>query len=445
MQFRPYQLTGAKWLLEHPLRLLGDSPGLGKTAQCIKAFDTLTEEKAKAAVLIVCPAIARLTWKAEFEKFSVCPPRIDVILSGRDAEDHTPGNSIAASFEMAAKYGAQWLEKTKFDALIIDEVHFLKSVDAKRAKAILGSGGLAHKIGRVWALSGTPADNHAGELWILLYSFGVTALTYEKFVDRFCYSYQTGPYAKLRISGTKPERIPELRQMLSKVMLRRKKEDVLTELPPIQYGDISVEPGEVPVDILLKTKLEEQSEEVRYALTLPNPVAALEALAGSVSTLRRYNGLQKISGTVDLINTEFELELYKKIVIFAVHVDVIDQLAEKLSHLGVAVLYGSTPAHKRQEVIYDFQTDVLSRIFIGNIRACGTNITLTAADQVLMVEREWVPSQNSQAIQRLHRIGQTRNVTCRTISLPDSLDQRVNQVLSKKEESLSQIFDVSSF
>lgn len=436
----PFQREGVEWLTQSPFRLLADEMGLGKSAQTIVAADQV----AALRVLVIGPAISRLTWWREFERWSILGRQFSIPLSLSD--ELAPRQSAIVSFEYAVEHFER-IRSLSFDVLIIDEVHFLKSIEAKRAKKILGSQGIVHSVKRVWVLSGTPAPNHADELWILLCIFGVTKLSYDAFVNRYCEVTHNG--YDHQVVGTKKEMIPEIREMLGKIMLRRRKADVLKELPPVLFSTTTVEPGRVDVDQELERMAKKQRLQVEEALSFAksdsDKIKILEALAPSVSTLRRYTGLQKVEPVAELIAGELAAKLYDKIVIFAFHKDVIELLAQKLRKKGChpVVVTGDTPPLERQKRVDAFQAkNGIANIFLGNILAAGTNLTLTVAHHVTLLEWDWVPGNNRQAIDRTHRIGQKLTVNARFISLPDSLDQKMTQVVAKKTRELEEIFRV---
>lgn len=427
----PYQTEGAIFLSEKRCAILADEMGLGKTVQAIRAADLV---KAKN-ILVVCPAIARINWQREFEKFSLTHPSLTV-----------------TSFESAHKINPSML----FDLLIIDEAHYLKSHTAKRTAAIYGKEGLVRRAARVWALTGTPAPNAlATEVWTHLFTFGVTKLSYTDFLKHFC-NYFEGSYG-VQITGNKPERLAEFQSLMSKIILRRKKEDVMKELPPIRYAHILVERGEVDIEIMdsfaqyigrqneLKERLEIEKQMVDHILKSETPaesLRALEALANSVSTLRRYTGLQKMDPVANIILDELENNAYQKIVIFAVHRDVIEGLRQRLEKYGALTLYGGHTDETKQRNIDAFQKNPKKRVMIANIRAAGTSVTLTAASQIAFIEQDWVPGNNAQATMRVHRIGQNESVLVRVFGLAESVDERVSNSLKRKMNELTKIFEL---
>lgn len=437
-----FQNEGADWLVSRRLALLADEMGLGKSVQAILAADSVGAER----VLVICPAVARKNWLKEFERWSKYPRVYE--LPTKMIERPLLGASVICSFDYATRLSPEL--KGPWDLVIIDEVHFLKSTEAKRSKAIFGRDGVVRGAKRVWVLSGTPAPNHAGELWILLYSFGVTPLGYDAFVGRYCDTLHNG-YG-LQVLGTKRVMIPELQTLLARVMLRRSKSQVLKDMPPIFYSDFTVEPGVVELEDEpsfaqyisptgandLRLKLSEESAVLKSALELSKEkMAMLEGLAGSISTLRRYTGLQKVEPVAELVKGELEAGLYQKIVLFAVHKSVIRQLAQKLEAFGAVVVNGET--RDAQAAVDAFQTGP-PRVFLGNIQAAGTNITLTAAHDVLFVEQDFVPGNNAQAAMRCHRIGQTKPVSVRFVSLANPMEERLTQIINRKTRELSEIF-----
>jgi SNF2 family DNA or RNA helicase len=167
----------------------------------------------------------------------------------------------------------------------------------------------------------------------------------------------------------------------------------------------------------------------------------LEGISDSVSTLRRINGLKKVRNIARLVDQELKDNAYEKIIIFGIHREVIGELHSELHHHGVVTVYGMTKPRDRQEAIDAFQFNPGIRVFIGNITAAGTAITLTAANQVLFAEMDWVPGNNAQAMARAHRRGQEKTVFVRFAALDDSLDTKITKVLKRKTEELTQLID----
>lgn len=452
----PYQETGAAFLSVNPQALLADEMGLGKSAQAIRACDLVGAFQ----ILIVCPAAVRINWDREFGRFSPMDRPSNIMLTGKDK----PARGVnIVSFDLLAT--AEKLKKAlmavKWDALIIDEAHYLKERSAKRTKAIYGHAkhpGIMHSATRTWRLTGTPAPNNASELFTHLKSAGIVKQPYWDFVYEFCAGFDSDYGYK--ITGHK--NTEKLKGLLGQFMLRRKKEEVMTQLPPIVFANVTVERSEVELDpwfyenwkpIGIPAFLENMKnidQSLKTALNLQrnghhhnaeDAITLLEAYSKSTSTLRRYIGLAKLPRVIEIIKEDLASGAIDKIVIFAIHQQVIEQTRVALRDFGAVTLYGNTPTAKRQLHIDRFQNDAKCRVFIGNIQAAGTGITLTKAHEVAFIEADWVPANNAQAAMRCHRIGQTKPVRVRFFTCAGSVDEDVMRVIVHKTREIAKIID----
>ncbi len=451
----PYQETGIEWLVKRRFALLADEMGLGKSAQAICASDYIGAR----SILVFCPASARINWIREFKKFSNTMRHFKLITTKRD--EILPGQSVVMSFDLAHAYSPKLNKDFQWDLVIIDEAHYLKSRGTHRTKSIFGKKGFIRHAKRVWMLSGTPAPNHPGELWPMLFTFGITKLAYDSFVRQFCTYYQS-PFNKygVTITGANTKALPILKNTLKPFMLRRLKKNVMKDLPPIIYKTEFVERNEIDfeaephfVQYVFPTdrrkeffdKVKEQEKAISFLLgkyKIPESTyPALEALANSVSTLRHALAAQKVKSIAAILKKELESNEYQKVVVFAIHRVMIEGLRQELKDFKPVTLYGGTPPEKRQKHIDNFQNNSWTRVFIGNIQAAGTAITLTSAHNVVFAEQDWVPGNNAQAVMRCHRIGQENKVYVRFFACSGTIDERIASVLRKKTEQLIKLFD----
>ena len=174
----------------------------------------------------------------------------------------------------------------------------------------------------------------------------------------------------------------------------------------------------------------------KVGATSQDAAGVVSGIATCVPTLRRYVGMQKIKHVAELVKRDLHDGAYKKIVIFAVHQAVIEGLRKELSSFGAVTLYGKTPLEKRQEHIDNFQKNPKTKIFIANIQAAGTAITLTAAHHVYFIEQDYSPANNAQAACRVHRHGQTEPVTVTFVALANSVDEKISQILRRKTKDI---------
>lgn len=449
----PYQLRGAEWLANRKYALLADEMRLGKTPQAIVAADLLDAKP----ILVLSPAVARINWSREFAKFSRRTLSTSVLLKGRQSSESLGADVVICSYDLIQNTALRSaLGRRRWGSLVLDEVHYLKSMEAQRTNHVLAKSGLVHKADRVWALSATPAPNHAAELWPLLRVFGVTSLSYDAFVKRFCTGYNT-PYG-FKITGTK--NVDELRALLAPIMLRRTKKEVRPDLPTATFSDVVVEPTELAIDELesafssyiadprgLKGIEQDIAPQRAYleaqfaaAQTEEEKLAVLSAGVTNMAMLRRYIGMLKVGAVADLVKSELDHGL-KKIVIFAIHKAVIEGLRDRLSEYGPVTVYGGTPAEKRDRHLHSFNHNEKCRVFIGNIQACGVAISLAeGASDVLFVESDWVPMNNAQAAARVDGPEQREPIFVRFVGLAGSVDEYVSKVIRRKTDDLAKIF-----
>jgi len=386
---------------------------VGKTLTALEAARQVGAEN----VLVVCPAVARFNWARNIEGHLGVKPQI-ALRRG----DCARRNVVVTSYDLAATMATEF-----WDLVILDETHYLRRCEAGRTKTILGRGGLVHRTARAWLLSGTPAVNHYGELWQMLRVFGLYPHGYETFVREFCEGYY-GAYG-FQITGSKNHE--KLREIMADFMLRRKFAEIAPELPPIELSDYTIE--------LPREAGNLDSPELRAALASREPMAAIEALAPALASLRRLIGLAKVPQVIEMVRDEADGNT-DKIVLFTYHRDVLDGLKRGLAGLNpVSIAGGDSPTNK-DAAERRFREDPDCRLFVGQIIAAGTNIDLSAASQALMVESSWVPGENAQALMRLQNMNQTRKVAARFIGMADSVDQQVQRVIRRKTRDLSNLF-----
>lgn len=421
----PYQAEGRDFLAARPRALLADGMGLGKTPQAIRACDEVGARR----VAVICPAIARINWRREFDQWGW--------IVGRQV--------FIESYDKVAKKTDAYeaIKAMRPDVLILDEAHYLKSRTAKRTKAIYGQWGrgdglIAHAE-RVWLLTGTPAPNDVSELYSHLKALWPERLpapgSFEIFIKEYCY-FDSTPFG-IKILGNK--NVKELRSRLAPIMLRRKAEDVLKDLPPISWRDVAIEAEQAWAELKHARQLESLPEvaEVLEAIKNDKPLPDSVAMA----SVRRLTGMAKVQAVGKLLVEELDDKAYDKVIVFAHHKDVISDLAHLLNRFGAVTITGETPPAARQSAIDRFQSDPTCRVFIGNIQACSTAVTLHAANQVVFVEASWTPSDNAQAAKRAHRIGQTRPVLVRMFGLAGSIDEAVTRVLARKSRMISELLE----
>ena len=443
----PYQVEAAQWAAQRRDSLIGDSPGLGKTASAIRACDLV----GAANILVVAPASVRIQWGREFERFSPLDRPMQVCMPF-DLPNISGGITILF-YDQAVKH-LERLMSVRWNCLIIDECHYLKErykvgkkTSGYRTKAIYGFGkrfpGLITVCDRVIRLSGTPAPNNASELWTHMKSAGLTDMPYWDWVFKFCNGFDSEHGFRF----TSHKNVPELLSLLKPFMLRRTKAEVQPDLHEPMFEAITVPRSDAalpPELAALIPQLDQADTQLQEALSSGNPgdqLSTLESMASSLATLRRYTAMAKLPAIAEQIEEDLVTSQIPKLVVFAIHKICIRWLAEKLKKFNPVILSGDTPGHLRQTHIDKFQSDPNVRIFLGNIAAAGTGVDglQNVCDEAIFVEQDWVPSSNAQAIMRLCRIGQRNPVRARVYSLYGSVDERVQDVLTLKTRELAKI------
>ena len=437
LAFLPYQKAGVEFLVNHPRSLLADEMGLGKTIQAIGLINACPDI---LRVLIVCPASLKLNWKQELERwltleFSLC------VLHG---SCRTLPNAaiLIANYDIIHKY--QW---PQFDLVVYDEAQYLKNPAARRSKHAL-----AIRADRVVALTGTPIMSRPLEIYTILKKLDPDNWPgHRAFGFRYCAGFQTG-YGEYDFSGA--SNLDELHsKLVSTVMLRRLKKDVLTELPPKRRQIIELpadgkilksEAKMLPVVKELLGDLDDcvEPDEFLYEDNVKRLARTKQDAFENLAKVRHETALAKVPQVLEFVREA--LESNEKVVIFAHHRDVIQDLWQGLLTYGAVAVTGEISLDVRGAWIADFQKDPKSRVFIGNFIAAGTGITLTAASHVIFAELDWVPATMTQCEDRCHRIGQKDSVLVQHLVLEGSIDAHIARTLVAKQTILGQALDGAS-
>jgi SNF2 family DNA or RNA helicase len=392
MKLYDYQEEGVMFLANRARAYLADVPGLGKTAQALVAADKIDAKD----ILVVCPASAVPVWKDEVRKWWPA---------------HMGRSMRVVSYNKLAQPGAIVL--TQMDLVILDEVHYCKSPQARRTKAALIAAASAK---RAWLLSGTPMPNNPSELFTVFEYLWPELIppdchTYEDWRDHFCrwYPMKISQYRTVpKIVGTKNGK--QLREMVRGVMLRRHLADVNLQLPPLSLHVVPL-----PADVTFARELETLIEQGRI----------------ETPTVRRLLGEHKAPRIARLLIEEDQWP----VVVMYHHVNVGAALAVELRNFKPLIrlggLDGSSTQKQRGDRVQNFQ-DGKYDVFIVQQQAGGVAITLTRANSVILLEPDWSPEVNAQAIKRVHRISQTRPTRARLFKVEDSIDEGIIETLARK-------------
>ena len=434
MELFPFQKEGVAFIDSRDGKaLLAHEMGLGKTAMVLAYLQLHLELR---PAIIVAPASLKLNWEKEARIW--LPNTIEnadiQILSGspnKTSGNPLHGNIIIINYDILQKWEKR-LKDYKFKIIILDESHYIKNSKAQRSKAVIK---LCKTVKHVIALSGTPIINRPIEFYttIKIIEPGLFPSRW-KFAHEFCGAKYNG-FGWDFNGATKTTKLHKL--LTSTIMIRKKKEDVLKDLPPKIRSVVPLEINNykeykyAESDVISWIKENEGKEKAEKAKQAEVLVAfeKLKQLA--------ING--KIKQCIDWI--ENFLESDQKLIIFATHKKTIKLL---MSHFGkIAVkLDGSTPADQRQIIVDQFQNDEKTRLFVGNIQAAGIGITLTSASNVCFLELPWSPGDVEQASDRCHRIGQeASSVNIYFLIAANTIEEDIAEIISEKQKVLTAILD----
>ena len=425
MSLFPFQEEGVRFALEREGALIADEMGLGKTCQ---AIGLINRDPTLHKVIIVCPASMRIPWRRELERWLKRPLSVGVV--GVDtgfSQMLFSKDIVIINYDRLSRFAAE-LSARAFDLCILDECHFCKSPEANRTEAALGI-----KARKRLALSGTPILNRPIEIYPVLSWLQPQewpAADYFHFAQRYCAARHNGFGWDLSGASNLPELSHRLR---STVMIRRTKAQVLPQLPEKIRTVIELCPT---ADMKRAIRQEIDVFEARYLKVDHNAINW-----DDLARVRHQTALAKVPLVVQYVTEVLEGGVHK-VVVFGHHRAVIAQLVEGLSSYRPVTVIGGMGAQERQDSIDAFQDESMVRVFLGNIQAAGTGITLApASSRCIFAELSWTPAEMSQCEDRLHRIGTMDSVSVQHLVLAESLDAMMVKVLLKKQRVLDAVLE----
>jgi SNF2 family DNA or RNA helicase len=430
-ELRDYQIAGFRWLMQMAHwgagACLADDMGLGKT---IQALALLLARASGGPAVVMAPTSVIGNWQREAARFA---PTLNVLRF--DALDRSAELPKLVAFDvLLVSYGlltthSESLSKPIFHTIVLDEAQAIKNATTQRAQAACALQGEFRL-----ATTGTPLENHLGELWSLMRFLNPGLLSsQEKFQSRFSGPIERDPSCPAKSI---------LRQLIAPFLLRRTKAQVLSELPPKTEITLTIAPS---------------AEEVQLMQGLR--AAALDKLGNmdAVTAEKRFHILAEITRLrraachPDLIAPELKipsakmaqlLELVTELkenrhraLIFSQFVDYLAIVRNAFDAAGISFQYldGSTPMKAREAAVHAFQ-DGASDVFLLSLKAGGVGLNLTAADYVIHLDPWWNPAVEQQASDRAHRIGQTRPVTIYRLVLQGSIEEQILSLHGQKRE-----------
>ena len=418
-----HQKEAIEKLYQNKKFILADDMGLGKTTSTVIA----ALETGAKKILIICPASLKINWQREIQNYT---DRSTFICEGKSystEDDFVIMNyDIVKNFHDSKKKSESLIKKSNFDLIIVDEAHYIQNKQAQRTKLI---NDIVESIDRVWLLSGTPMTSRPINYYNLLNIVdSPVAQNWMAYVKRYCngYQFKVGPRKIWNVNGA--SNLEELHERTSTTLLRRLKEDVL-DLP-----DKII----TPVYLKLKSRMYENlmGEYFDWYDKNPNESNSLTIQFSKLTKVRQVIAEEKIANTIEIV--ENILEQDKKVIVFTNFTDTLRRIVE---HFGKSAVYldGSLSKSARQDAVDKFQNDDKIKVFVGNIKAAGVGITLTAAEAVVMNDLSFVPSDHSQAEDRAYRFGQKNNVLVYYPIFENTIEGVVYDILNNKKRVIATV------
>jgi SNF2 family DNA or RNA helicase len=404
---RSYQWEGVRFLLDRHSALLADQMGLGKTVQVSVALSLLFRSSFMRRALIVVPASLRLNWEREVVRWA---PELSVRRLQGDTQERyynylLPINVLIASYEQIRTDAFILSNEVQFEVLVLDEAQRIKNADSDTALAcrILGR----H---RSWALTGTPIENKVSDLLSLL-----------RFIS---------PADSISALNR-----TELLRYLKPFYLRRRKEEVLPELPPILIQDVLLE----------LTDAQKEAYEAAWmnrlgSLSEGSTSASQVQLFALITKLKQLCNFDPESGeSVKLEALRLIIdELYSpedKLIVFSQYVQTLNWIYTRISgQVKCEVFHGGLSERERDVMLTRFREEAGPRVLLMSLKAAGTGLNLQEATTVVLFDRWWNPAVEAQAIHRAHRFGRDMVLQVFRYLVKDTIEERIDQVLASKEQ-----------
>lgn len=435
-ELRPYQEEGFRWMTRlaqwEAGACLADDMGLGKTIQTLAV---LLQRAHLGAALVVCPVSLIGNWTNEITRFA---PTLNVKTLGHGnrkqiIDDLQTGDVLITSYGLLQSEEKLFAEP-EFDTIVLDEAHTIKNFATKTSKATMQLKG-KFRI----ALTGTPIQNHLGEIWNLFNFINPGLLgNLTQFADRFV--KPEGDAAK-----------KQLKKLIAPFILRRTKSTVLDELPPKTEIVKKVQLSEAEMafyEVLRRRAIENLSN-----TEMKNGAKHIQALA-EITRLRQAScnpklidkntviPSAKLSAFLDIANELIDNK--HRALVFSQFVTHLSIVREALDKQGISYQYldGSTPIAEREKRVKAFQSGE-GQLFLISLKAGGLGLNLTAADFVIHLDPWWNPAIEDQASDRAHRIGQKRPVTIYRLVAENTIEEKIIQLHDTKRDLAESLLEGS--
>lgn len=434
-RLRPYQTFGFQWLnyLEEVGwgGILADDMGLGKTVQALSMLAHFEEKRGQLNALVVCPTTLIYNWQNEIQKFT---PHLSYLIHHGSARNRKLENfeniNITITTYGTLRSDIQMFAKIPFDYVVLDESQAIKNPFSKVTRAA----GLLNAKNKV-CMSGTPLQNNTFDLYAQMNFLNPGLLgSVEFFRNEF-----STPIDKFG----EQEQKEHLRKLLYPFILRRTKEQVAKDLPEKTETILFCEMDKKQRDIYESYRMAYRAKILgtidehgvaKSQLTILQGLMKLRQICDSPAILKDES-LPNVSIKMEELTRELEENMGEhKALVFSQYLGMLSLIKDKLVEQNIEFEYfdGSTPTRERERAIQNFQNNSNCRVFLISLKAGGVGLNLTAADYVYIVDPWWNPAVEQQAIDRTHRIGQTKNIFAYRMICKDTIEDKILQLQERK-------------
>lgn len=408
---RPYQWRGVHFLVRQKSCLLADEMGLGKTVQVAVALSLLIPKSKYGRSLVVVPAALRINWEKEIDKWA---PKLSVRRLRGDAKERfanyrLPINVLIASYEQIREDALSLSDLVHFDVVVLDEAQKIKNINSKTS--------LATRIlqrDRSWAMTGTPIENSVQDLYAIF------------------------RFVKLNLLNQAMNKA-EIHRHMKPYFLRRRKNDVMKDMPPIILQDIPLElsPKQEEAymnvwnnryELIKKGKSRISSVDIFSFITKLKQICNYDIESGESS---KVEALKLI---IDNLSAKED-----KLIVFSQYVETLKQISEEINgKIAHEIYHGGLSEDARNSMITRFKEEEGPKVLLMSLKAGGVGLNIQEASSIVLFDRWWNPAVEEQAINRAHRFGRESVLQVFRFIVVDSVEERIISILEEKKDLFEQ-------
>ena len=408
---RPYQWKGVHFLVRQNSCLLADEMGLGKTVQVAVALSLLIPKSKFGRVLIVVPAALRINWEKEIDKWA---PKLSVRRLQGDTQErfanyNLPINVLIASYEQIRQDALSLSNMVRFDVVVLDEAQKVKNVHSETSLAVR-----ILQRDKSWAMTGTPIENSVNDLFAIF------------------------RFVKLDLLNQAMSKV-EIHRLMKPYFMRRRKKNVLREMPPIILQDIPIElsPEQEKAYMNIWNNRYELIKKGRKRISS----TAIFSFINRLKQICNYDVESGESSKVEALKLIVDNLSGKedKLIVFSQYVETLKKISEDLEgEITHEIYHGGLSEDARNKIITRFQEEEGPRVLLMSLKAGGIGLNLQEASSVVLFDRWWNPAVEEQAIHRAHRFNRKSVLHVFRFTVVNSIEEKIVHILDEKRALFEQ-------